>query len=85
MTFQLPRHESSQWECIFVPYLVVHPKANDLGQEGTRKASSDQLFVGSTQGRLIQALAHDAAGKLVHLQTQVWRPVSVWVHLQNRC
>ncbi len=36
-----------------VPYLVVHPEANNLGQEGTCKASSDQLFVGPTQSRLV--------------------------------
>lgn len=66
-----------------VPYLVVHPEANDLGQEGTRKASSDQLFVGPTQSRLVQALPHDATRELIHLYTQVGWPVSVRVHLGN--
>ena len=66
-----------------VPYLVVHPEANDLGQEGPCKASSDQLFVGPTQGRLIQTLPYDATCKLIHLKTQLGLPVSVWVHLEN--
>lgn len=47
-------------------YLVVHPEANDLGQEGPSKASSDQLFVGTTQSRLKQALPYDPTSKLVH-------------------
>lgn len=67
-----------------VPYLVVHPEANDLGQEGPCKASSDQLFVGPPQCGLIQALPHDATRKLIHFQSQVGRPVSVRVHLENR-
>ena len=66
-----------------VPYLVVHPEANDLGQEGTCKASSDQLFVGPTLSRLIQALPYNAARKLIHLQTQVGWSFSIWVHLEN--
>lgn len=67
-----------------VPYLVVHPEANDLGQEGTCKASSHQLFVGPTQSRLIQTLSYDATRKLIHFKTQVGWPVSVWVHLENK-
>ena len=66
-----------------VPYLVVHPEANNLGQEGPCKASSDQLFVGPTQRRLIQALPYDTTRKLIHLQTQVGWAFSVWVHLEN--
>lgn len=50
-----------------VQYLVVHSQANDLGQEGTCKASSNQLFVGSTQSRLIQTFPYNATRKLIHL------------------
>ena len=66
------------------PYLVVHPQADDLGQEGAREASADQLLVGPAQRRLVQALPHHAPRKLVHLQAQVGRPVGVWVHLRRR-
>ena len=62
-------------------HLVVHPQADDLGQEGACEASADQLLVGPAQRRLVQALPHHAPRKLVHLQAQVGWPVGVWVHL----
>lgn len=67
MTFQLPRNEPFSVGMYCVPYLIVHPEADDLGQEGACEASSDQLFIGSTQGGLVQALPYDAACELIHL------------------
>lgn len=56
----------------------------DLSQERPCKAGSDQLLVGSTQSRLIQALPYDTPRKLVHLNTLVRRPIRVWVHLEEK-
>lgn len=64
-------------------YLVVHPEANDLGQEGPSKARSDQLFVGTTQSWLKQALPNDSTSKLIHFEPQVGWPISVRVHLRE--
>lgn len=66
-----------------VSYLIVHPKTNDLRQEGTCKPCSDQLFVGPTQCGLVQALPYNTTRKLIHLQTQMGRAVGIWVYLEN--
>ena len=67
--------------CVCVSYLVIHPEADDLCEEGAGEASADQLLVGSAQRRLIQTLPHHAARKLINLNAQVDGALCVGVDL----
>lgn len=62
---------------VLLEVLVVHPKADQLGEEGSGEPRPDQLPVGSTEGTLVQALADDLTGKLKVLQLEMGRPVRV--------